>query len=106
MSDLKLTCPECGLVFAPTHHRAVFCTPVHKRAFYGRQQARGQRIAVYAQAWRLARHTRDEADKGTGRDALSALSTFADEWNAEDKAAGRPSAIRFLQGQAAREGVR
>ena len=102
------SCPYCPARFTPTHHRQFYCTPAHKKAMDRLQQVRGQRIAVLVQAWRTGRHRRPgTADRATANDALSQLATLADQWNAEDKAAGRPGAIKLLQRRSAMmEGIR
>ena len=83
-------CPECGAV--PVRKSAkgpppTFCSPDCKRARGNRRLVRGSAIIEMAQAWRV--------DRGSGPIAQQAFAQFCqmlDQFNAEDKDAGRPRA--------------
>lgn len=93
----QLACPECGERFTPGHHRQVFCTPAHSRAFNNRALARGQSIYTLAMTWRSARSARTETSKAAGRAAFSALCRALDAYAAEDTQAGRPNAVGLFR---------
>lgn len=82
-------CPECGgEVVQPKRGRArTFCQKNGdgcKQAFRNRLAVRGKAAVALAQAWRI--------DRGTGATAKEAFRQFVallDEFNAEDREAGR-----------------
>ena len=85
-------CPECGAKFKANHPGAQFCTPAHKTAFHNRQKGRSHAI-MYAMAYRQGR-----GRKGVAAEAFKELSRLLDRFNAEDRAAGRPSAMTYVEG--------
>lgn len=94
---ILMACPECGERFSPQHHRQVFCTPDHSRAFNNRALARGQGVYALAMAWRSARSARTPEAKDAGRKAFSALCRVLDAYAAEDTQAGRPNAVGLFR---------
>lgn len=92
-----MTCPECGVDFTPQHHRHLFCIPAHSRKHANRQLARGQAIISLAQVWRGVRDLKGPANKAIGRDVFAKLCRLADAANAEDRAAGRLSAVNLYR---------
>lgn len=83
-------CPECGSTFSTNHPTKRFCTPAHKQAYANREAAQGKVIASLAKAIRLKR--------GSGvKEALSEYNRIIDSFNAEDRAAGRPSAAVYVE---------
>lgn len=93
----RMTCPECGVKFTRYHHSALFCSPAHQRAFHGRNMARGKVAMPYVQAWRTSRNRK--ADAIVGRFAWGELCRMSDLWSAEDRDAGRPSAVDYVRGR-------
>lgn len=82
-------CPECGKRFTAHHGRQAFCEGAHQRAFHDRNSSRGKVALPLLQVWRQGK--RGATDDT--RYALQELSALADQWNAEDKAAGRQPAL-------------
>jgi hypothetical protein len=85
-------CCECGVKFAAKHPNAQFCTPAHKLTFHNRQKGRSAAV-MYAMAYRQKR-----GKAGIGGDSLKELCRLLDLYNAEDFAAGRPSAATYVEG--------
>jgi hypothetical protein len=80
-------CPECGKSFEQTGGRGkprVFCSDDHKAAHASRMTVRGKQLAKIALGWRLARGSGD-----LGKFLFAEMTTMLDDWNSEDKAAGR-----------------
>ena len=90
--DVKRTCPECGNEFETKHRKALFCSASHKLAFHNRCAARGKVLIPLALAWRGGRGSGDTAKRSFMR-----MSTLLDEWNAEDRAAGRTPMLAFVE---------
>jgi len=97
MSATKKTriCPECGAQFAAEHHRKLFCTPAHSKAYNNRLLAEGQRIIGLAKAWRAARSIKDPALRQAGKDAFSQMCRELDALTSADLAAGRAHPTRM-----------
>lgn len=95
------TCPWCAAPFTPTKPNQLFCARAHKLAFHQLERTRGARLATLAMAWRLGRNTISIAGKATAKEALAEMCRLADLWNAEDRAAGRPTAIKVYSVQRA-----
>lgn len=89
-----LICPECSARFEQTHHRALFCSPAHSKAYNNRQLTEGQRVVAMAKAWRAMRNTRDPKLKEAGRSAFAQLCAELDILNQNDAAAGRQPALK------------
>ncbi|MFN3585776.1 hypothetical protein [Phenylobacterium sp.] len=97
-----MICPECGVAFAPSHHRQLFCTPAHKAAYNNRQVSRGFTPFFLAQVWQAARARRDPESREVAREAFALLCRAARDANADDREAGRADPVRvFLQRRAA-----
>lgn len=105
----KKLCPECGIEFVATHQRQSFCCVAHKGKFHDRTKSRGQLLVTLGQAWRggrdLGRSKTPNADRLAdieARDwAFQELCKLLDEFNAEDREAGRPGAVRVIRRQRA-----
>ena len=93
------TCGECGGKFQAKRVDASFCTPEHKLAFHNRAKGRSAAIA-YAMAWRGGRGQNDVAKL-----AYAEFCRLLDRYNAEDRAAGRPSAQAYVASLDARQMV-
>jgi len=98
---MPTTCPECGVRFSASHHRALFCSPAHQRAFNNRKLARGQVLVGLAQTWRGGRSGSPE-DRDASKDAFSEFCRIVSDYNAEDAKAGRPRAVSVYRRQKAR----
>lgn len=92
-----LICPECSARFEQTHHRALFCSPAHSKAYNNRQLTEGQRVVAMAKAWRAMRNTRDPKLKEAGRSAFAQLCAELDILNQNDAAAGRQPALKLYE---------
>lgn len=95
-SKVYMTCPECGCRFPQRHHRAMFCSPAHQKAYNNRQLSRGQRLVTLAQAWRGGRSGSAE-DRAASTEAFTELCRLISDYNEVDKKAGRPSAARVYR---------
>lgn len=89
-----MACPECCIRFAPTHHRQHFCTPQHSRAYNARQLGRGQAIVTLAQGWRGARGVKNPQTKEAARYSFTEFCRLLDQFNTEDREAGRLPAVQ------------
>lgn len=85
-------CAECGGRFGAKHPAAQFCSPAHKTAFHNRQKGRSH-VIMYAMAYRQGR-----GKKGTPADCLKEMCRLLDQFNREDREAGRPSAVAYVEG--------
>lgn len=86
------TCPECGQTFETKSRTKLFCFNAHKLAFHNRCGARGKVLIPLAMAWRGGRGSGDTAKR-----AFMLMSTKLDEWNLEDRAAGRTPMLSFVE---------
>ena len=89
-------CMECGSSFNPTHPKGMFCQPSHQVAFHNRNGKRGRVAIPLAQAWRAPRGSKDPAARATAKTALGQLCRLIDQYNREDREAGRPSAVAYI----------
>lgn len=85
-------CPECR---TPVSDGKTFCSPAHKTAFHNRSSARGR---VVIPLLMCARIQRNRAGTSATR-AWSEARTLLDRYAAEDKAAGRMSAVDYVAGK-------
>lgn len=85
----RSTCPECGgPVTQPAKGRArIFCKEAHKQAFRNRLAVRGKMLTGLALGWRV-----DRGSGPTAKAAFAQMCAMLDEWNADDREAGRPRA--------------
>lgn len=99
-SQPKGVCAECGCPFQKSRPHQQFCTDAHKRAFQNRQNAEGRPVIALAKAWRAGRNLGKDAseDRETARQVLSELCSILDNFNAADKAAGRPNPLHYAKG--------
>lgn len=85
VADPKRLCPECGKPFTATHGRQVFCCTEHQERFHTVMKVRGKVALPFMLVWRTGK-------RGSTADtsyAFGQMAALADQWNAEDKAAGR-----------------
>lgn len=94
---ITLTCPECGEPFARKHHRQLFCSPAHSKAYSNRQLARGQSVVALLQVWQASRTSKDPAAREAGRVAFAQLCREARTFNAEDREAGRADPVKLFR---------
>lgn len=85
-------CPECR---APVGEGKTFCSAAHKSAFHNRSSARGR---VVIPLLMCARIQRNRAGTSAPR-AWTEARTLLDRYAAEDKAAGRMSAVDYVAGK-------
>ena len=94
------TCPECGREFAPYRGGVQqFCTLKaqgvdHARPYYDRQSARFKTQGALFQTWRAGKDAKTPEAKARATFAFREMCKALDQWNAEDRAAGRhPEAL-------------
>lgn len=86
----RRACPECG-GDVPRGARKLFCSPAHKAAYSNRMTVRGRILTPLAMADRITR-----SDIATGKLAGHEYRTLIAQWIAEDRAAGRFTAVEYL----------
>lgn len=76
----------------------LFCSKAHRTAFQQRSRQRGRQLLIYAMADRLTRSgsAGDAEARETGKAARLVTQRLIAKWAAEDKAAGRMSAVAYL----------
>lgn len=83
-------CPECGGPAVRRNARGpmpTFCGPECKRNHSNRHMVEGRAVIAFLKAWR--------ADRGSGeiaKSSLTQLCQIVDQFNAQDREAGRPRA--------------
>lgn len=88
-------CPECLQPYVAVHPRQIFCCDAHKKAWEARSRLRARQLYPFATVARLTRG----GTRGlifTGRRALADQDVLIQRWRDEDAAAGRMSAVDFL----------
>lgn len=90
-------CPECLAAVSPSQAaggRNMFCCAEHRATHANRMTVRGRRLTALAMA---ARITRDGScrNKGAGKSARQLSRTLLDQWNREDREAGRMPADEY-----------
>lgn len=98
---VRRICPECVEPFMG-HPNKVFCTREHKRAWFNRDLKDGAPLNVLGKAWRLGRHKRGS---DTAKRAFIDLCNEWDRMNAEDRRAGRVSALDIMTDRYQRQGL-
>jgi len=102
-----MKCAECGIEFDGRSslkaggHDAKFCCVAHKNTYRNRHLKRGAVAIPLLLAWRGAKSKRGDA---TGAYAFGELCRLADEWNAEDRAAGREAGYDYIRTGKLRDG--
>jgi hypothetical protein len=93
-------CPNCSADVIRKPGRGglkTFCNPKCKSEFQARQMNEGRAILAFAKAWRECRNRKE--DREIGAQALRELCKLVDEFNAKDRAAGRPRATEYVRRQ-------
>lgn len=92
-------CPECGAEVrrepgqrGGTKH---FCSNPCKIAYQARAAKEGRAIIAIAKAWRMSRSR--PADKDIGKEAFAELCRVLDDFNAQDRRAGRAPATDYAR---------
>lgn len=88
-------CPECSQPFAPSQLRQLFCTADHKAAYHNRATVRGRVLTPLIMAARITRGG-SRGDTETGKRARQDAEQLIERWVAEDRAAGRMSAVDYV----------
>lgn len=89
-----LSCAECGQEMPPGKRggrQKVFCSERCKTANGNRAALRGKALVRLAQAWRVDRGGTDIA-----KIAFAEMTAMLDQWNAEDREAGRIRADKHV----------
>lgn len=92
-------CPECGTevrrIPGQRGGKKHFCSEACKTAFQSRAAKEGRAIIAIAKAWRMARSRPN--DKDIGKDAFAELCRVLDDFNAQDRKAGRAPATDYAR---------
>mgnify|MGYP000884398210 CR=1 FL=1 len=88
-------CPECLVLFVPSQPRQLFCCDRHKKDFHYRASVRGRQLAPLVMAARMTRGGTC-GDTATGKRARADAEQLIARFAAEDRAAGRMSAVDYL----------
>lgn len=93
-------CPSCAAKFAPGGRGLgkQFCSDACRTGFHARMKAEGAPVAALVKAWNATRHAKPgtrEAD--ICRFARSELTAIASHFNDRDEAAGRASAVDYVE---------
>ena len=89
------SCAECGAVFANAR-KAAFCSPAHHRAFNNRRAARGAVVQPYLMAWIEGKGGGHSGVNPVSAKAMRELTQIVRSWIDEDRNAGRPSLIPYV----------
>lgn len=87
-------CLECGQPFQAVKAEGRFCCTKHQQAFHNLSMTRGKIAMPLLMGWRSARNR--TVDKATGSWAFTELCALADEWNRQDREAGRTPAFEYI----------
>jgi hypothetical protein len=101
-SNAPRICPECGVEFTPPPARGqqrVFCCDEHKQAHATRKTVRGKSLVSIALAMRKAYSgsRKDPVDAEFAKFLYADMMAMLDNWNAEDKAAGRMDPVSYAK---------
>jgi len=91
------SCAECGAAFE-TRRGASFCCDDHRIAHERRRTARGKVMAPYVLAWIEGKGGGHSGVNPTAAKAMRELTSIAREYIDEDRAAGRPSTLGYVEG--------
>lgn len=83
-------CPECGGEVTRRSARGpmpTFCCPEHKKAHANRHIVEGRAVIAFLKAWRI-----DRAQGEIAQQSFAEICTIVDQFNAQDREAGRPRA--------------
>lgn len=83
-------CPECGGDVVRKSARGpmpTFCSLTCKKAFGNRQLVEGRAVVAFLKAWRI-----DRAQGEIASTSFQQICQIVDQFNADDRAAGRPRA--------------
>lgn len=94
---LTVVCADCGGSFETTRTDARFCCDAHKTRFGNRMAARGKVLAPYVMAWIAGRGGGYAGTHPVAGPAMREITSIARSFIDEDKAAGRPSTIGYVE---------
>jgi hypothetical protein len=90
------SCAECGCSF-PTTRGATFCSTPHRVAHERRRMARGKVLAPYVLAWIEGKGGGHSGVDPIAAKAMRELTAIARGYVDEDRKAGRPSALAYME---------
>jgi hypothetical protein len=90
-------CADCGVTFTTGRSDARFCCPAHQLAFGNRMASRGKVLAPYVLAWIAGRGGGHAGTHPVAGPAMREITAIARGFIDEDKEAGRPSAIGYVE---------
>jgi hypothetical protein len=94
---VEALCAECGVSFTSPRDNARFCSAAHQRAFQNRMAARGKVLAPFVLAWIAGRGGGHAGTHPVAGPSMREITAIARDFIDEDKAAGRPSAIGYVE---------
>jgi len=94
---LDAVCADCGGSFQTRRQNARFCCPAHQQAFSNRMATRGKVLAPYVMAWIAGRGGGHAGTHPVAGPAMREITAIARGFIDEDKAAGRPSTIGYVE---------
>jgi len=97
-TPVSVVCADCGEAFTTTRSDARFCSTAHKTRFANRMTARGKVLAPYVMAWIAGRGGGHAGTHPVAGPAMREITSITRGFIDEDKEAGRPSAIGYVEG--------
>lgn len=95
MTTKTRRCAECPTTFevkpSPGKPKA-FCSAACKQAHANRRASRGKSLMTVAQGWRKSRGSGD-----LGKFLFGEMTAMLDQWNAEDRDAGRLDPVEYAK---------
>jgi len=95
ITPVERTCAECGAVFLNAR-KAAFCSPAHHRRFNNRRLSRGAIAQPFLMAWIEGKGGGHSGVNPVSARAMRELTVIVRCWIDEDRAAGRPSLIPYV----------
>lgn len=94
-TSVERACAECGAIFASTR-KATFCNREHAARFNNRRIERGRVIVPYVMAWIDGKGGGHSGVNPIAAKAMRELTAITRTWIDEDRAAGRPSMLPYV----------
>lgn len=95
ITPVERACAECGAIFSNAR-KAAFCSPEHHRRFNNRRLSRGAIILPFAMAWIEGKGGGHSGVNPVSAAAMRELTSIIRGWIDEDRQAGRPSLIPYV----------
>ncbi len=95
VTPVERSCAECGASFSNAR-KAAFCSPAHHRQFNNRRAARGAVVLPFLMAWIEGKGGGHSGVNPVSAKAMRELTQIVRTWIDEDRNAGRPSLIPYV----------